>query len=487
MKKSDRHFVITILRATFLGAVLWFLPMAASLADCIAWAEGLTYTRGTVVTFNNRTYTALVTHTAYAGAKWDPASTPTLWVAGGSCSPPSSTTTSNPPPPNPTLPCAVAIWDATKVYNRGDRVVFNNVIYRARGTTKGNNPSTSNLWRAVGGCSPKPPTVPPTPTTPPPVSSGNHALIGYWHNFPNPSGPAFPISQVSNAWDVIIIAFGDDGGNGTVNFTLDPGAGNETQFITDIAAKRAQGKKVVLSLGGERGSISLNTAGSIDNFVTSLERLIRKYGFDGIDLDLESPAGVTVGSPVVNNVVTAVKRLKARIGSSFYLSMAPEHPLVHGGLVNNTGFWGAYLPIINGLRDDLNVIHVQYYNNGDLTTPYSQTAFPTNTVDMLVAGSKMLIEGFPLFANAGQFNGLRPDQIAFGVPSGNSSAGSGFFSVNVINQALDCLTSLRNCGSVRPLKAYPTFRGVMTWSINWDKHDGFNFSTPVKQHLIGLP
>ncbi len=284
-----------------------------------------------------------------------------------------------------------------------------------------------------------------------------------------------------------MISFGEDGGNGAVNFTLDPNAGSVAQFKADIAAKRAQGKKIVLSLGGEQGRMTLNTTENVNNFVNSLDNLIKTYGFDGIDLDLESGAGVLHGTPIINNLITAIKQLKSRVGPSFYLSMAPEHPYVHGGYIAYSGIWGAYLPIIDGLRNDLNVIHVQYYNNGGLSTPYSGSAINTGTVDMLVAGSKMLIEGFPLAGGAGQFTGLRPDQVAFGVPSGNSSASSGFFSVTVVNQALDCLTKLQSCGTIKPNAAYPNYRGAMTWSINWDKHDGYNFSVPVEAKLNSLP
>jgi Ricin-type beta-trefoil lectin domain-like len=45
----------------------------------LVWAEGNTYSVGTVVSYNGKLYTALVTHTAYVGANWNPAATPTLW------------------------------------------------------------------------------------------------------------------------------------------------------------------------------------------------------------------------------------------------------------------------------------------------------------------------------------------------------------------------------------------------------------------------
>jgi chitinase len=315
-----------------------------------------------------------------------------------------------------------------------------------------------------------------------------HALVGYWHNFTNPSGPTIPISQVSNDFDVIVVAFGDDAGNGNVSFTVDPGAGSEAQFIADVAAARSRGKKVVLSLGGQNGTVTLNNSTQVANFVDSMEDLIRYYGFDGVDIDLESGAGVSHGAPVQTNLVTAIKQLNTRIGPSFYLSMAPEHPYVQGGFAAYSGIWGAYLPIIDGLRQELDLIHVQYYNNGALYSPYSQNGLAEGSVDMLVGASLMLIEGFRTNNNTGVvFNGLRPDQVAFGLPSGPSSANSGQASSATIANALNCLTRLQSCGTIRPQQAYPTFRGVMTWSINWDRRDGFNFSRPVRATLNTLP
>jgi hypothetical protein len=48
--------------------------------DCPAWAEGKTWYRGTKVSYQGGLYQALVTHTAWVGANWNPASTPTLWA-----------------------------------------------------------------------------------------------------------------------------------------------------------------------------------------------------------------------------------------------------------------------------------------------------------------------------------------------------------------------------------------------------------------------
>lgn len=312
-----------------------------------------------------------------------------------------------------------------------------------------------------------------------------HALVGYWHNFDNGSG-VIRLGDVDPAWDVIVIAFVDDAGNGNVEFRLDP-ALNKAQFIADVAAKRAQGKNIVLSYGGEKGTVTLNNSTNLANFVNSTAAIINEYGFDGVDIDLESGAGVQHGAPVISNMVSAIKQLNAMF-QDLYVSMAPEHPYVQGGYVAYSGIWGAYLPMIDQLRNELDLLHVQLYNNGGLATPYAAQAYQAGTVDMMVASARMLIEGFPLAnGTAGQFKGLRPDQVALGLPSGPRAAGSGQATTADINKAVSCLTLGSSCASVVPLTAYGDFRGVMTWSINWDVKDGRIFSVPVGNHLKSLP
>lgn len=312
-----------------------------------------------------------------------------------------------------------------------------------------------------------------------------HALVGYWHNFDNGSG-VLRLADVDASWDVIVIAFVDDAGNGNVEFRLDP-ALNKAQFIQDVAAKRAQGKNIVLSYGGEKGTVTLNNSTNLANFVNSTAAIINEYGFDGVDIDLESGAGVIHGAPVITNMVSAIKQLDAMY-PDLYVSMAPEHPYVQGGYVAYSGIWGAYLPMIDQLRNELDLLHVQLYNNGGLATPYSPQAYQAGTVDMMVASARMMIEGFPLAnGTAGQFKGLRPDQVALGLPSGPRAAGSGQATTADINRAVSCLALRTNCGSNVPLAAYGDFRGVMTWSINWDVKDGRIFSVPVGNHLKTLP
>ena len=325
-------------------------------------------------------------------------------------------------------------------------------------------------------------------------SSKVHKLVGYWHNFVNPAGCPIPLSEMSDAWDVIDIAFADNDPNstGTVHFNLFQSdmhsscpAIDPVKFKQDMRDLQAKGKVFVLSLGGAEGTITLNSDTDEQYFISSLTSLINEWGFDGLDIDLESGSGLVHGSQIQARLGGALLQIEKNIGGDMFLSMAPEHPYVQGGMVAYSGIWGAYIPIINQVRSTLDLLHVQLYNNGGLANPYTPSAAPEGSVDMMVASAKMLVEGFTL-ADGSRFEPLRDDQVAFGLPSGPQSANSGQAPTQNITDALDCVTNTTHCGSVIPSKAYSNFGGVMTWSINWDKYDGFNFSAPIGNKLTQM-
>lgn len=145
----------------------------------------------------------------------------------------------------------------------------------------------------------------------------------------------------------------------------------------------------------------LNDVIQVGNFVSSVEVILCKYGFDGIDIDFESGVGVMLGVVVQVNFVIVVKQFKVCIGSSFYLLMVFEYFYVQGGYVVYGGIWGVYLFIIDGLCDELIVLYVQYYNNGVVYMFYLMNGFVEGSVDMLVVVSCMLIEGFMMNNGSG--------------------------------------------------------------------------------------
>ncbi|GAA1029092.1 MULTISPECIES: chitinase [Amycolatopsis] len=334
-----------------------------------------------------------------------------------------------------------------------------------------------------------------------------HALIGYVHaSFANGSG-YMKLADVPNAWDIIDLAFAEPTSvtSGDVRFnrcstTECPGVESDADFIAAIRAKQAQGKKVLISIGGQNGEVQLTSTAARDNFVNSVAAIIDKYGLDGLDVDFESQSlSLNSGdtdfhnptTPVIVNLISALKTLKARYGAKFVLTMAPETFFVqvgyqfYGGAGGGDSRTGAYLPVIYAMRDDLTVLHVQDYNSGPVMGLDNQY-HTMGGADFLIAMTDMLKSGFKV-ANTGQtFPGLREDQIAVGLPAA-VSAGNGYVSPPEVQTAVTCLAHGTSCGSYT-LRGGPSpaLRGLMTWSVNWDRYYGWAFQNAHRPFLDGL-
>ena len=136
---------------------------------------------------------------------------------------------------------------------------------------------------------------------------------------------------------------------------------------------------------------------------------------------------------------------------------------------------GDYFALALAIKDILTIVNTQYYNSGSMLGADGKLYYQGD-VDFLTALAAIQLEG-----------GLRPDQVGLGVPASSSAAGGGYVATSVVNAALDCLASGSSCGSFTPTARYPTIRGAMTWSINWDGSNGYAFGTAVSSHLASLP
>lgn len=356
----------------------------------------------------------------------------------------------------------------------------------------------------AAGESPKGPAVSAT-TVSGPVDPGSglpaHALVGYLHaSFANGSGYV-RMADVPASWDVINLAFGEPTSvtSGDIRFQLCPVAEcpnveSPAEFKAAVKAKQAAGKKVLISIGGQNGQVQLATTAARDTFVSSVSKIIDEYGLDGLDIDFEGHSlSLATGdtdfraptTPVIVNLISAVKTLKAKYGPDFVLTMAPETFFVQLGYqFYGSGPWGgqdpragAYLPVIHALRDDLTLLHVQDYNSGPIMGLDNQY-HSMGGADFHIAMTDMLLTGFPVAGNTGRvFPPLRPEQVAIGLPA-TTNAGNGHTPPAEVNKALDCLTkkSGTTCGSYQTHGTWPALRGLMTWSINWDRFGGWEFS-----------
>lgn len=294
-----------------------------------------------------------------------------------------------------------------------------------------------------------------------------HLLMGYWQDFTNGAIP-LTLADVPASYNLVAVAFGTATTTpGQVAFSLDPtlasdlGGYTQQQFISDIQTLHARGQKVILSVGGQNGTISVDDTASASNFASSVYSLIQQYGFDGVDIDLENGVDPTY-------MADALEQLESDAGSSLIITLAPQ-------TVDTQSTGDDYFELALNIKSILTMINTQYYNSGSMNG-CDGNVYAEGTEDFMTALACTELEG-----------GLSPSQVGLGLPASPSAAGSGYVSPSVVDDALDCLAAQANCGSFVPPAAYPAIRGVMTWSINWDASNGYNFADTVAPYLATLP
>lgn len=215
----------------------------------------------------------------------------------------------------------------------------------------------------------------------PSTSVPKHAVTGYWQNFNN-GATVQKLSDVPANYDIIAVSFADATTTpGAVTFNLDTAGLNGytvDQFKADIKAKQAAGKNVIISVGGEKGSVSVNSDASATNFANSVYSLIQEYGFNGVDIDLENGVNSTY-------MTKALRSLSQKAGSGLVITMAPQ-------TIDMQSTAGEYFKTALGIKDILTVVNMQYYNSGSMLgcdgKVYSQ-----GSVDFLTALACIQLEG----------------------------------------------------------------------------------------------
>jgi chitinase len=338
---------------------------------------------------------------------------------------------------------------------------------------------------------------PATPTVAAIPASGKpngHKLIGYWAGYGGP-GSTIPLREVSPQWDVILVAFATPDHNapeGTMQFHT-PASLDTEKFKADIAYLKGQGRHVMISLGGGGQHFTLADPKRVPNFVASVTRIVSEYGFEGVDIDFESPSlSIEPGdtdfkhptTPSIVNLIDALRQLREHFGAGFMISLVPEGTQIPSGYPSYGGQFGSYLPIAWGLRDILSFMDVQDYNTPPLEGLDGEIYQP-GTVDYHAAMTELVLHGFNVGGDAKHFfPPLPPSQVAVGFLTGDTTP-------TIVNQAMEyIITGKAPAGTKYRLLApggYPGMMGAMFWTIDADRRANYNYSNVVGPLLHGYP
>ncbi|HET9100732.1 MAG TPA: glycosyl hydrolase family 18 protein [Acidobacteriaceae bacterium] len=333
--------------------------------------------------------------------------------------------------------------------------------------------------------------VAPLPST---GSRNGHALIGYWTGARFGRG-AFPLRAVSPQWDIVIVAFAPPDPNapeGTLSFRPPVGI-TPDQLKTDIAYLKNHGKKVMLSLGGGGKYFKLDDPHDVPNFVSSVTSIVSEYGFDGVDIDFESPSLVLAPgdtdfrhptTPSIVNLIAGLRQLHDHFGPAFMISLVPEGTQIPGGYPSYGGQFGSYIPLVEGLRNILSFVDIQDYNTPPLQGLDGEI-YQSHSIDYHAAMTELLLRGFNVGGNPREFfSGLPASKVAVGFLTDYTSP-------EVVSQSMSYIISGKTpegaSYKLHRREGYPDMIGAMFWTIDADRRENYKYSNLIGPQLHNYP
>ncbi|PWK81451.1 chitinase [Lentzea atacamensis] len=301
-------------------------------------------------------------------------------------------------------------------------------------------------------------------------------LHGYWENWDGAANgvhPPFGWTPITDSrikqhgYNVINAAFPVIRSDGTVLWEDGMDTGVKVATPAEMCAAKAAGATILLSIGGATAGIDLSSATVANRFVATVVPILKKYNFDGIDIDIETglvgSGNISQLSASQANLIRIIDGVLAAMPPGFGLTMAPETAYVTGGSIVYGSIWGAYLPIIKKYADNGRLwwLNMQYYNGSMYGC--SGDSYQAGTVQGFVAQTQCLNRGLVV---QGTTIRVPYDKQVPGLPA-QPGAGGGYMSPSLVGQAWNSFGG--------------QLKGLMTWSINWDGSKSWTFGDNVKR------
>ena len=297
----------------------------------------------------------------------------------------------------------------------------------------------------------------------PPILSAPLNLTGYFcADCPSNPAPGALISAIHPSYTTVILAFaGWDAAGNLVN-QYDSPSKNFALTRAMVAALQAEGRTVLLSLGGGAANALPGPppAGWVGTMVAGLSALVRALGLDGLDLDIENFLGDPLAGMAGLKAVVAGLRA-APGGAALRITCAPQMTDVYPDWAQWSAGFNRYAPLVEaGSLGLLDAVMPQMYNTWSAveTLAYAKTYAGEVEAGFTVTG-----------AGPAPLNVTIPAaKLHLGFPASRSAAGSGFIDPAAVAAAVRSWAA----GGLQ-------IGGLMTWCIGWDMQNGWAFAKAV--------
>lgn len=280
-------------------------------------------------------------------------------------------------------------------------------------------------------------------------------------------------------YNIILPSFVEIKGNSDIKFTSDVflpyttwnNKASDPTYIEkikdDIALAKSKYhlKYVLASVGGQNNTYDPGANADYDALAQKTVAFLDKYGFDGIDFDLEGvPADVTQDS--LETFIKALKKQK----SDIIISGAPQVVNVGGKLdYVNTGSQQVYKKAIDeGL---FNYLFVQEYNTGG--------NYVDSQGNICSQGDECYDETSAGFIKNSYYALEKVTPKVTKIVAGEPATGPAAGSATVFNGP-DAETPYKSmCVNYQALNGQSQYGGAMTWEISYDKGNDYKFANMV--------
>jgi chitinase len=305
-----------------------------------------------------------------------------------------------------------------------------------------------------------------------PVPANNHVLSVFWCGFGGDFCGQSTTDDVNPKATHVILAFANTNADGSVYVDT---AHWPTTLIKNW---QAQGKKVIISIGGQNG-LWVPIFNNPNNFINSVKSIINTYGLDGVDLDIENY------ETAPQAVALTINQLRQALGTSKQIIISPEIVGVYQAssvpsATAGGSAWNYFVPVLKDSLSSIDYVQPQFYNNWYGGNGYNPSGA---SADYIVNGYINWINQvagmFPTswaITPIPNFSGVPASKLVIGVLASTSAGGAAYYATPDMIAA--AFNTLQQTYQVQP-------GGIMMWDSNWDKLNGYTISNKAAS-LLGL-